>query len=121
MAVAGAALLVGVFALADRDELVTQRLELHAPKRCGAIYDTAFARGDITVRVPKGDPEPLVFKQRGYHWGCHVAATEILTPAGPGRYHYSYDEEILWCRGDASDGVVITTPRTGYVVVVDEK
>jgi hypothetical protein len=120
MAVAGAALLVGALAVGDRDDATkTLRLELHAPKQCGAIYDTAWAKGDVRVAVPAGDPKRLVFKQRGFHWNCAIEATEVLTPISADRYHYSYDEDILWCRGDAAN-YVITTPRQGFVRVVPE-
>ena len=118
MVVAGAAVLVGAFAVAD-DDTVTQRLELHAPKQCGAVYDTAWAKGDVVVEVRANEAKPLVFKQRGFHWGCAIEATEVLTPAGADRYHYAYDEKIVWCRGDAGN-YVIKTPRTGYVLVVDK-
>lgn len=117
-AVAGAALLVGAFA-GHRDHSVTQRLELHAPKRCHAVYDTAWAKGDVYVTLADGKPKPLVFQQRGHHWGCEWRATETLIPDGPNRYYYSYDEEKLWCAPDAEPS--ITTPRTGYVLVVGQE
>jgi hypothetical protein len=119
MAVAGAALLVGALAIADHDDNTkTMRLRLHAPKQCGAVYDTAWAKGDVRVEATSV-PQQLVFKQRGFHWNCMIEATEVLTPISADRYHYSYDEDILWCRGDARD-YVLETPRQGYVRVIPE-
>lgn len=118
-AVAGAALLVGAFAATPRPtHEVRQRLELHvpAPERCNTVYDTAFENGYVTVALPDGKPRTFVFINRGHHWGCEWRATETLIPDGPNRYYYTYDEEKLDCSPDAEESV--TTPRSGYALVV---
>jgi len=115
-AVAGAALLVGAFARPSPTHEVRQRLVLHAPSRCNAVYDTAFENGEVMVTLPDGQPRTFVFIQRGHHWGCDWRATETLIPDGPNRYYYSYDEEKLGCSPDAEPSIV--TPRSGYALVV---
>lgn len=119
-AVAGAALLVGAFAAAPRhSHEVRQHLELHAPSRCNAVYDTAFENGHVMVTLPDGEPRTFVFINRGHHWDCDWRATETLTPDGPNRYYYTYDEEKLDCSPDAEPSIV--TPRRGYALVVDSE
>ena len=114
-AVAGAALLVGAFAV-PRDPAVVQRLELHAPKLPHAIYETAWEHGDVRITLRDGKPAQVTFQKRSMHWGCEWLSVEHLTPDGENRYLYSYDEEKLWCAEDAPPS--IATPRTGYAIVV---
>ena len=116
-AIAGAALMVGAFA-APRDPSVVQRLELHAPKRAGAIYETAWENGDVRITLRDGKPAPRIFQKRSFHWGCEWLSVETIVPDGPNRYFYTYDEEKLWCSENAEPS--IATPRTGYVIVVDQ-
>jgi hypothetical protein len=116
IAVAGAALLVGAFAV-PRDHAVVQRLELHAPKRPHAIYETAWAHGDVHITLREGKPAPVTFQKRSVHWGCEWLSVETIVPDGPNRYFYTYDEEKLRCAEDAPPS--IATPRTGYAIVVD--
>ena len=124
-AVAGAALAVGVIAAPSPHRCgdhVVQRLELHAYEQPGAYYATAFRDGDVFVTLHDGEAKPLVFKHRVYSpFGdrCHWLATEKLYPEGPHRYLYTYDEEILSCAPGATPS--LRTPRTGYVVVVDQQ
>ena len=114
---AGAAVLAGAFAM-PRDPSVVQRLELHAPKRPHAIYETAWESGDVRITLRDGKPAPRTFQKRSFHWGCEWLSVETITPDGPGRYFYTYDEEKLWCADNAPAS--IATPRTGYAIVVDE-
>lgn len=114
-AVAGAALLIGAFAT-PRDHSVVQRLELHAPKRPHAIYESAWNNGDIRVTLPAGAAEPRTFYTRSFHWGCEWLSIETITPDGPNRYYYTYDEEKLSCVENAP--LSYATPRTGYAIVV---
>lgn len=116
-AVAGAALMVGVFDAPEPDHAVTQRLELHAPSRPRAIYESVFNHGDIHVRLGDGKARPLTFQKRSYHYGCEWLSVEHLIPDGPNRYLYTYDEWKLRC--DPTDIESIATPRKGYVLVVD--
>jgi hypothetical protein len=116
-AVAGSALLIGQVLAPPRDPAVVQRLQLHAPKRAGAIYETAWSKGDVRIRLRDGVPAPRAFQKRSFHYGCEWLSIETLTPQGPNRYFYTYDEEKLWCAEDAPPS--ITTPRTGYALVVD--
>jgi hypothetical protein len=116
MAVAGAALLVGAFAV-PRDPGVVQTLELHAPKRPHAIYETQWERGNVKITLPDGKPAPRIFQKRSMHWGCEWLSVETIVPDGPNRYFYTYDEEKLWCADDAPPS--IATPRVGYALVVD--
>jgi len=116
-AIAGAALMIGAYA-APRDPSVVQRLELQAPKRPHAIYETAWENGDVRITLPDGKPAPRTFQKRSFHWGCEWLSVETITPDGPGRYFYTYDEEKLWCAEDAPPS--IATPRTGYAFVVGE-
>jgi hypothetical protein len=113
--VAGAALLVGAFAV-PRDHKVVQRLELHAPKLPRAIYETAWAHGDVRITLWDGKPAPLVFQKRSQHFGCEWLSVETIVPDGPNRYFYTYDEEKLSCVEDAPPS--IATPRTGYAIVI---
>jgi hypothetical protein len=115
-AVAGAALAIGAFAAPAHDSAVVQRVQLHAPKRPNAIYETAWANGDVYIRLHDGIPAPRVFQKRSFHYGCEWLSIETLVPQGPNRYFYTYDEEKLWCADDAPPS--ITTPRTGYALVV---
>jgi hypothetical protein len=115
-AVAGAALLLGAFAV-PRDHKVVQRLELHAPKIPTAIYETAWERGDVRITLRDGKAKPVTFQKRSYHWGCEWLSVEHIVPDGPNRYFYTYDEEKLWCAEGAPPS--IATPRVGYAVVVD--
>lgn len=115
-AVAGAVLLAGALSI-ERDASVTQTLELHAPKRPGAIYETAWARGNVTITLRDGKPAPRIFQKRSMHWGCEWLSVETIVPDGPNRYFYTYDEEKLWCADDAPPS--IATPRIGYALVVD--
>jgi hypothetical protein len=117
VAVAGAALMVGAFAV-PRDHKVVQRLELHAPKRPQAIYETQWQNGDIRITLRDGKPAPMTFQKRSHHWGCEWLSVEHIIPDGPNRYFYIYDEEKLWCAEDAPPS--IATPRTGYALVVSE-
>jgi hypothetical protein len=116
-AIAGAALMLGALA-APRDHSVVQRLELHAPKRPQAIYETAWENGDVRITLRDGKPAPRTFQKRSFHWGCEWLSVETITPDGPGRYFYTYDEEKLWCADNAPAS--IATPRTGYAIVVGE-
>lgn len=111
---AGAAVLIGMFALAP--DPVTQRLRLHAPEEPRAIYATQWERGDITISLPDGEPRAMTFQKRVFAWGCEWISTEHLVPDGPNRYFYSYDEEKLDCAPDAPPSR--RTPRIGYVEVV---
>jgi hypothetical protein len=113
-AVAGAAGLVAMFALAE--DPMTQRLRLHAPKECNAVYATQWAHGDITITLPDGEPRAMTFHKRERAWGCEWLSTEHLVPDGPNRYFYSYDEEKLSCAPNAPPSR--RTPRVGYVEVV---
>jgi hypothetical protein len=101
------------------DAMVAQRLELHAPKCPRAIYLTAWAHGDVTIKVKKGEAlKPITLTQRGHVFGCDWRATETLIPDGPNRYFYSYEEEKVRCEPDAPPS--IDTPRIGYVIVVGD-
>ncbi len=117
-ALAGAAVLAGMFALAPTKHTSTvQRLELHAPEEPSALYLTAWDRGDVFVRVVDGKAQPLTFQTHAFiNDGCEWLATEHLVPDGTNRYSYSYDEQILSCEPDATPAR--KTPRTGYVLVV---
>jgi hypothetical protein len=115
-AFAGVVVLAGAFA-APRDPSVVQRLELHAPKRANAIYETAWADGDVYIKLRDGKPAPRTFQKRSFHWGCEWLSVETIVPDGPNRYFYTYDEEKLWCADGAPPS--IATPRTGYAYVVD--
>ena len=97
---------------------VTQRLELHAPSRPHAIYETVFNTGDIRIRLPEGKPRELTFKKRSYHFDCEWLSVEHLIPDGPNRYLYTYDEWKVRC--DPTDIISIATPREGYVLVVGD-
>jgi hypothetical protein len=119
VAIAGAALLAGAFAAPERDPGVVQRLQLFAPERPNAIYETAWAEGDVFIKLRDGKPAPRTFQKRSFHFGCEWLSVEVIVPDGPNRYFYTYDEEKLWCAEDAPAS--IATPRTGYAVVVDEK
>jgi hypothetical protein len=114
-AVAGAAVLAGMFAYAQPDPIV-QHLRLHAPKRVHAIYATQWDHGDIAITLPDGVPRSMTFHKTDHQWGCDFISTEVIVPDGPGRYWYSYDEVKLNCEPCAPPS--ITTPRTGYVEVV---
>lgn len=118
-AVAGAAVLVGMLALAPaRSQATVQRLQLHAPEEPGALYLTVWDQGDVYVRLPDGQARPLTFKTRAFiNDGCEWMATENIVPDGDSRYWYSYDEAILSCEPGATPAR--KTPRTGYVLVVD--
>jgi hypothetical protein len=116
-AVAGAVLLIGVAFAPAREPGVLQRLQLHAPSRAGDVYETAWAKGDVQIRLRDGIPAPRVFQKRSFRYGCEWLSVETLTPQGPNRYFYTYDEEKLWCAQDAPAS--ITTPRVGYALVVD--
>jgi hypothetical protein len=115
-AVAGAVLLAGALATL-REHPVTQRLELHAPKRPHAIYETMWANGDLTITLRDGKMSPQIFQKRSFHFGCEWLSIETITPDGPNRYFYTYDEEKLSCADDAPPS--IATPRTGYALVVE--
>lgn len=117
-AVAGAAVLAGMFALAPaKPNTVVQRLELHAPEEVGALYLTAWDQGDVFVRLVDGKAHPLKFQTHAFiNDGCEWLATERLVPTGPDIYSYSYDEEILSCQPGATPAR--KTPRTGFVLVV---
>jgi hypothetical protein len=117
-AVAGAALLAGALAM-PRDPSVVQTLELHAPRLPKAIYETAWARGNVTITLRDGKPAPRIFQKRAMHWGCEWLSVETIVPDGPNRYFYTYDEEKLWCAEGAPPS--ITTPRVGYAIVVDSE
>jgi len=113
--VAGAALLIGAFA-APRDHVVVQRLELHAPERPHAIYESAWNNGDIRITLRDGKPESRIFYTRSFHWGCEWLSIETIRPDGANRYFYTYDEEKLSCVENAPQS--FATPRTGYAIVV---
>ncbi len=117
-AIAGAALALGAFAVPERDPSVLQRLELHAPSRPHAIYESVFNSGDIRVRLADGKPRELTFQRRSYHYDCEWLSVEHLIPDGPGRCFYTYDEWKLRC--DPTTIISIATPREGYVLVVDD-
>ena len=117
-AVAGAALLVGAFAT-PRDHRVVQQLELHAPQRAHAIYESAWNDGDIRITLPDGKAKPRVFYTRSFHWGCEWLTIETIRPDGADRYYYTYDEEKLSCVENAPTSWA--TPRVGYAYVVDTK
>lgn len=120
MAALGAAVLAGAFAAADRDPHVVKRLRLYAPERCDAIYLTQWDRGDVFVKSRSERLEPLTFYKRARVWdGCEWMGIETLTPDGPNRYFYRYDERVLSCEPGATP--TYKTPRTGYVVVVDQR
>lgn len=110
------ALLAGAVA-APRDPSVVQVLELHAPERPGAIYETAWESGDVRITLRDGKPAPRIFQKPSMHWGCEWLSVETIVPDGPNRYFYTYDEEKLWCAEDAPPS--IATPRVGYAIVVD--
>lgn len=110
--------MIGAFA-APRDHSITQRLELHAPKRPHTIYETLWAHGDVTITFRDGKPAPRAFQKRSFHFGCEWLSVETIAPDGPNRYFYTYDEEKLSCADNAPRSIV--TPRVGYVLVVDTK
>jgi hypothetical protein len=116
-AVAGAALLIGAFAVphhASSD--VVQRLSLHAPIEPHALYLTAWSDGDIYVTLHDGTMRSMEFQTRAFiNDGCEWLATERLVPESSDRYMYSYDETILSCEPGATPAR--KTPRTGYVLV----
>jgi hypothetical protein len=118
VAIAGAALVAGAFATPPREPQVVQRLQLFAPERPNAIYETAWAQGDVFIKLD-GKPTARTFQKRSFHFGCEWLSVEVIVPDGPNRYFYSYDEEKLWCADGAPES--IATPRTGYAVVVDEQ
>ena len=109
--------MIGAYA-APSDPSVVQRLELHAPKRTGAIYETAWEKGDVYITLRDGKPAPRIFQKRSFHWGCEWLSVETITPDGPNRYFYTYDEEKLWCSENAEPS--IATPRVGWAYVVDQ-
>src|SRR5262245_58579819 len=102
-ALAGAAVIAGMVALTpEKPATIVQRLELHAPEEVGALYLTAWDRGDVYVRLTDGTARPLKFQTHAFiNDGCEWLATERLMPTGPDRYAYSYDEEILACQPGA--------------------
>jgi hypothetical protein len=115
-AVAGAALLVGAFAMPRHHADVVQRLSLHAPEEPGALYLTAWSDGDIYVTLHDGKMKPMEFQTRAFiNDGCEWLATETLIPDSADRYSYSYDETILSCEPGATPAR--KTPRTGFVIV----
>jgi hypothetical protein len=120
-AVAGAALLVGAFAMSrHHDDGVVQRLSLHAPEEPHALYLTAWSDGDIYVTLHDGKMKPMEFQTRAFiNDGCEWLATETLVPEGANRYAYSYDETILSCEPGATPAR--KTPRTGFVSVEAER
>lgn len=119
-AVAGAAVIVGMLALAPHatcGAATVQRLELHAPQEPNAIYLTAFRDGDVYVRLRSDDARTLTFETRAKVWdGCTWLATETLVPDGENRYAYSYDERVLSCEPGSTP--TRKTPRTGYVLAL---
>jgi hypothetical protein len=119
VAVAGAAVLAGTLLAPEREHKIVQRLELHAPERCDAIYLTKWRHGDVVVSLRDATPSPMTFKTRARVWdGCEWLGIETLTPDGPNRYFYRYEEQVLSCAPGAKP--TGKTPRTGYVLVVDQ-
>jgi hypothetical protein len=121
VAVAGAALLVGAFAMPrTHDNSVVQRLSLHAPEEPHALYLTAWSDGDVYITLRDGKMEPLEFQTRAFiNDGCEWLATERIIPDGTNRYFYTYDETILACEPGATPAR--KTPRTGYVLVETQR
>lgn len=120
MVALGAAVTIGALAAPDPAPRVVQRLELHAPKRCDAIYLTQWERGDVYVTLKDGAARPIEFTKRARVWdGCEWVGIETLTPDGPNRYHYRYDERVLSCEPGATP--TNKTPRTGYVLVLEQR
>ena len=118
-----AALAMGTFAIPARaafrhhhHHTQEHRLVLHAPVMEHALYLTAWSAGDFMYPVDPSDMQPIHFAMKAYiSDGCHWLGEETLTPAGPNRFDYSYDETLLSCDPDANPA--IKTPRTGYVTV----
>lgn len=112
--------MAGAFLAADSDPRVVKRLRLHAPERCDAIYLTQWDRGDIYVTTRDERLVPLTFQKRARAWdGCVWMGIETLTPDGPDRYFYRYDEKVLSCEPGATP--TRKTPRTGHVHVIDQR
>lgn len=117
IATAALGLVVGM-AMPHHSHLTRHRLGLHAPKRCHAIYLTAWEHGDVTIVRDDAHPRSIVFNTRevipdGSTW----LGTETLVPLDDRTYSYQYDETVL---EDIPGGTrYIKTPRHG-VVTVDE-
>lgn len=92
-----------------------KRLVLHAPKRCGAIYVTAWREGDLRVHFDDGKLQPLTFySKRKLPDGCTWMGTEHLRPIDDRTFAYSYTDIALDCA--PHETMYIPTPRTGFVV-----
>ena len=117
-AVASAALGLMVGLAVPHHHLNEHRLSLHAPARCNAIYLTAWAHGDVTIKRDDASPQPITFQTRGViPDGCTWLGIETLVPIDAHRYYYEYNEEILSCPEGATR--YIKTPRQGIVTVED--
>ena len=117
LAAAAVGLMAGM-ALPHHSHLSRHRLVLHAPKRCHAIYMTAWSMGDVTISRDDDHLRTITFNTRetipdGSVW----LGTETLVPLDGTHYRYSYDETIL---EDIPEGTrYVKTPRQGIVTVED--
>jgi hypothetical protein len=111
-----AAVAVGALALAPHRPAHVHRLVLHAPVEPDYLYLTQWENGPIEMNLDPDHLKPIRFEMRAYvSDGCRWLGVETLTPSGPHRYAYAYNDYKLSCDPHALD--TIPTPRTGWVDV----
>lgn len=94
------------------------RLVLHTEWRADSLYLSAWRRGPVVAPLDGPELVPLKFTTFGTGGdGCRWLGTETLTPIGPKRYAYRYEETILECVPGATP--YEKTPRVGCVTVED--
>ena len=93
------------------------RLVLHTVSNPHALYLSAWMDGNpVEVDLDPDHLQPLRFEMRAHvSDGCRWHGWETLTPSGPHRFAYAYDEEKLSCVPNPEP--TVRTPRTGWVEV----
>jgi len=93
-----------------------RRLALHTVWRANTLYLTAWRNGPVEAPFNGKELVPLTFTTLAdVNDGCRWLGTETLTPIGPRRYAYRYQETIVSCEPGATP--YYKTPRTGCVTV----
>lgn len=95
----------------------TRRLVLHTVSEPDAIYLSAWDGDVLRVRFHDQELRPITFTMRAKVHGCHLLATETLTPIDARTFAYAYDEQVLSCEKGAA---IRKTPRSGIVTIAND-
>ena len=111
-----AALAVGALVAIPKHDSHVHRLVLHAVDRPHTLYLTYFENGPLDVKIDADHLVPMRWEMTAdVSDGCRWHAVETLTPSGPHRFAYTYDEAKISCIPHPI--ATILTPRTGWVEV----